>query len=454
MLFNSYQFLLIFLPLAILVYALADQSPRLRTWVLIALSLAFYGYWDVRFLPLMVFSILINWFAAQLYAATRRHGIITAAIAGNLLLLGFFKYTNFLAQSFATLLGWKFDSLALVLPLGISFFTFHHIMYLVDLGRGTAPPYPLDRYALYICFFPQAIAGPIARWSEVMDQFGQRVFAPGWERRCAIGAMFVVLGLVQKVFIGDPLGRAIDPVFAKALVGPVTSAEAWIAPAFALQVFFDFSGYSDIAIGLALIFGIQLPRNFDAPYRATSIRDFWRRWHMTLSRFLRDYVYIPLGGSYFGIRQQIAALLATMALCGLWHGAGWTFVIWGLLHGLALTANVLYRRYFPPLPAAIGWAATFTFVVLTFVMFRAGSLDAAGRIYEAMLGWPTESLHRKDQILFALLAALALPPTHEICSRLMNRPRMITAVAASAAVVGVLLLIHSHASHEFIYFQF
>ena len=333
MLFNSYEFLLVFLPAAISIYALADRSERWRTWVLIGLSLAFYSYWDVRFLPLMVASILINWWVSRRHASARGSALITAAILGNLVVLGFFKYTNFFAGSVAAVLGVRFEPLPLVLPLGISFFTFHHIMYLVDLKRGKAPIFPLDRYALYICFFPQALAGPMARWSEVVHQFGHRVFSPGWERRCAVGATFIVLGLMQKVLLADPIGEAIDPIYAKALVGPVTDGNAWLALAFAFQVFFDFAGYSDIAIGLALIFGVELPRNFDAPFRATSIVEFWQRWHMTLARFLRDYVFtpmsrLPIGGGRHRMTRALFAILLTMALCGLWHGAGWHYVLW------------------------------------------------------------------------------------------------------------------------------
>src|ERR1700742_3188976 len=218
MLFNSYAFLLVFLPCAIIVYALADPYPRLRMPVLIALSLVFYSYWDVRFLPLLVLSILINWFAAKYCIATRRGGVITATIVLNLALLGFFKYTNFLAET-ATSLGLPVGPFSIALPLGISFFTFHHIMYLVDLRKGKAPAYSLDRYALYIAFFPQAIAGPLARWSEVMHQFGRRVYEPGWQRQFALGVTFIVLGLIQKTLLGDPIGRIVDPIYAQAKIG-------------------------------------------------------------------------------------------------------------------------------------------------------------------------------------------------------------------------------------------
>ncbi len=460
MLFNSFEFLLVFLPAALFIYGLVDHNPRVRTWVLIALSLVFYSYWDVRFLPLMVGSILVNWWVARLFQASGRPAIIAAAVVGNLLLLGFFKYTNFLAGTFATLVGQTFDPLPIVLPLGISFFTFHHIMYLVDLRRGRAPLYPLDRYALYICFFPQAIAGPIARWNEVMDQFGQRVFAPGWERRCALGAMFIVIGLAQKTLLADPLGKVVDPIYAAALAGPVTDGRAWLALAFAFQVFFDFSGYSDIAIGLALIFGVKLPINFDAPFRTTSILEFWQCWHMTLARFLRDYVFTPLsnlriGGRAHRYTRLIVALVLTMALCGLWHGAAWTFVLWGTLQGLALAFAAAWRRYLPPVPRLIGWAATIAFFVMTAIFFRAGSLEAALRLYSGLAFIPTRlSAADCSIVILGAICAVAFPATHQICARLIETPRTTVATGLAGLAIAALIAITGRSNYEFVYFQF
>ena len=460
MLFNSYEFLLVFLPAALLVSALVDGVPVLRTWTLIALSLIFYSYWDVRFLPLMVGSILLNWWAANLYFATRRHAIITGAIVANLGVLGLFKYANFFADNIAALTGLQAEHFALVLPLGISFFTFHHIMYLVDIGRKRAPLYSLDRYALYICFFTQAIAGPIARWSEVMDQFGGRIFAPGWERRWAAGTTLVVLGLAQKVLIADPLSRAIDPIYAAALQGPVRDGSAWMALAFVFQGFFDFSGYSDIAIGLALIFGIALPRNFDAPFRSTSILDLWRRWHMTLARFLRDYVFsvlanVPIGGRKRRIERMLAALVVTMALCGLWHGAGWTYVIWGTLQGFGMLFAIIWGRYVSSPPALVGWAATVGFFMITGVFFRAGSLEAVWHIYEGLAILPNSFPPSGwRDLLAAVICAIVLPPSHEICRRLTERPRLAVAVALAALGIAVLLAMNEHDAQTFVYFQF
>jgi alginate O-acetyltransferase complex protein AlgI len=459
MLFNSYAFLLVFLPAAIFVYALADPFPRLRMPVLIALSLVFYGYWDVRFLPLLVGSILINWLAAKFYVATKQGGIITAAIAANLAALGVFKYTNFFAETFTGLTGIAAGPFALALPLGISFFTFHHIMYLVDLRRGKAPEYPLDRYALYIAFFPQAIAGPLARWSEVMHQFGRQVYAGGWQRQFALGVTFIVIGLIEKTVLGDPIGRIIDPIYAQAKLGAVPDGQSWLALGFVFQILFDFAGYSDIAIGLALLFGVQLPYNFNAPLRSTNIQDLWQRWHMTLMAFLRDYLFHPLANARIGrghrLIQFFAAMIVTMALCGLWHGPSWTFVLWGTLHGCALVIVSLWRRYGWRMPSLAGWAMTMVFVLLTGVIFRAGSLEAAWRIYEGLAIVPGLSgIGRAAPIIVAAACALLLPASQDIVAWLNERPRKAVAAALGLAVVAILVELGDRDAYEFVYFQF
>jgi alginate O-acetyltransferase complex protein AlgI len=459
-LFNSYAFLLGFLPAAILSYRLADNYPSIRTWVLVVLSLIFYAYWDVRFLPLMVASILINWWAARLFIANRNPAVLTAAIIGNLLLLGIFKYTDFFLSNLATLAGFQVEPMGLLLPLGISFFTFHHIMYLVDLQRGRAPAYPLDRYALYICFFPQAISGPLARWNEVIHQFGQRVFQPDWERRFAIGIVLIVIGLFEKVVIADTLAGATDPIYSAALIGPVPDGRAWMSLAFAFQVFFDFAGYSDIAIGLALMFAITLPRNFDAPFRATSILEFWQRWHMTLARFLRDYVFYPLSNSRIGGREHritrlLISLLLTMALCGLWHGAGWHFILWGILQGLALAFAATWRRWLPSPPLLIGWAATVSFFVLTIIVFRAENLQAAWHLYQGLTTLPAAwHPNGRNVLILAILCAVALPPSHEICEWVSRTPSRLVAASTAVALVLLLAVIGGGQNYHFIYFQF
>jgi D-alanyl-lipoteichoic acid acyltransferase DltB (MBOAT superfamily) len=459
MLFNSYAFLLVFLPCAIVVYALADPYPRLRMPVLIVLSLIFYSYWDVRFLPLLVLSILINWFAAKYYVATRRGAVITATIALNLALLGFFKYMNFFAET-VTALGISLGPFAIALPLGISFFTFHHIMYLVDLRKGKAPAYPLDRYALYIAFFPQAIAGPLARWSQVMEQFGRQVYAPGWQRQFALGLTFIVIGLVEKVFIADPVGALINPIYEQAAKGAVPRGEAWFALAFSLQILFDFAGYSDIAIGLGLLFGVRLPYNFNAPLQATNLQDLWQRWHMTLLAFLRDYFFNPLASwrithGRLRLVQYFAAMALTMALCGLWHGASWTFVLWGTLHGIGLVVVSLWRRYGWRIPSLAGWALTISFALLSAVIFRAVTLDAARHIYEGLAIVPNLSdVARAYPIWVAAFCALALPASQDIVEWLVARPRRLVAAALGLVMVGVLVALGDRDVYEFVYFQF
>ena len=458
MLFNSYAFLLVFLPAALVIYALADPYPRARMPVLLALSLVFYGYWDVRFLPLMVASILMNWLAAKWYVATKQGAIVTATIVANLAALAFFKYMNFFAETF-TAFGVPLGPFSIVLPLGVSFFTFHHIMYLVDLRRGKTSEYELTRYALYIAFFPQAIAGPLARWHEVMHQFGRQVYAPGWQRQFALGVTFIALGLIQKTLLGDPIGRLIDPIYAQSKFGPVPDGKSWLAMGFMFQILFDFSGYSDIAIGLGLLFGVQLPYNFAAPFRSNNLQDFWQRWHMTLMTFLRDYLFHPLANARIGRRhrllQYFAAMIITMALCGLWHGPSWTFVLWGVLHGAGVVTVSLWRRYGRPLPYFVGWALVVAFAIATTPIFRAGSLEAAWNVYQGLAtlpGW--SAVGRAWPIIVAGAIAFTLPPSQDIVARLTERPRKVVAVALALLVVAVLVELGDREAYEFVYFQF
>jgi alginate O-acetyltransferase complex protein AlgI len=459
MLFNSYAFLLVFLPLAILIYRFADPYPRLRMPVLIALSLVFYGYWDVRFLPLLIGSILINWLAARYYVATKRGIVITAAIVANLAVLGVFKYTNFFAGTVTSLSGIAFGPFALALPLGISFFTFHHIMYLVDLRKGKAPEYGLDRYAMYISFFPQAIAGPLARWSEVMHQFGRQVYAPGWQRQFALGITFIVIGLIEKTVLADPIAHVVDPIYAQAKLGAVANGDSWLALGFMFQILFDFAGYSDIAIGLALLFGVQLPYNFNAPFRSSSVQELWQRWHMTLMTFLRDYLFHPLASARIGRRhrllQHFAAMILTMALCGLWHGPSWTFVLWGTAHGCALVIVSLWRRYGRPLPYLVGWAMVVAFALATAPVFRAGSLEATWHIYQGLAILPNLDLLKvATPIVISALVAFLAPASQDIVVWINERPRTVFAAALGLVAVALLVELGDRDAYEFVYFQF
>jgi alginate O-acetyltransferase complex protein AlgI len=460
MLFNSFAFLLAFLPCAFALHWLVDRFwPHWRLPLLVLMSVVFYGYWDWRFVPLLLASIVVNWLVAELFLKSRSSALITGTITLNLLVLAVFKYFNFFAASAELIPGVLMPRSELALPLGISFFTFHHIMYLTDLRRGQAPRYDLTRYALYISFFPQVLAGPLVRWREIMHQFDERPYkrADGTER-VARGLMLLTLGLVKKVWLGDPMAEIANPIFAKAAAGGVISLiEAWYGmTAFSLQIYFDFSGYTDMALGIALMFGILLPQNFNAPYRATSLQDFWRRWHMTLSRFLRDYLYIPLGGNRFGLPVQLWALFATMALGGLWHGASWTFVAWGVLHGLGLGAGVLWRRAGLTMPTLLGWVLTSLFVGLCWVMFRAESFSAATAMYGAMLGLgPIKGgplIGSFTTLCIATTLSVLAPSAFRVAHAMP--PFRSVAIAFALLFVLVLFKIGDDGNYQFIYFQF
>jgi D-alanyl-lipoteichoic acid acyltransferase DltB (MBOAT superfamily) len=460
MLFNSYPFLLVFLPAAILLYRLVDPFPPLRIGAQVALSLAFYAFGNPSFILLLVASIAINWLASVAYGRMKWPALLTLVIVLDLAVLALFKYANFVLANLSGLTGTTLPQLELGLPLGISFFTFHHIMYLADLKSGKAPLYALDRYALYIAFFPQAIAGPLARWSEVMHQFGRQVYAPGWQRQYCVATCFIAIGLFQKVVIADGIAHLLDPVYASAASGPLESGDAWLAFCFSFQILFDFSGYSDIAIGLGLLFGVQLPYNFNAPLQATSIQDFWQRWHITLMTFLRDYVFNPLVNLRLLPRrflplQLFGAMLITMALCGLWHGASWTFVLWGVLHGIALVANTLWRRYGPHCPALLGWALTVLFVLATGVIFRAGSVEAAWHVFAGLAGpLPLDRSGQLWPLYAAPLLAFLLPASQDVVAFFTRKPSVVMAGLLGVGILALLIQIGEGGLREFVYFRF
>ena len=457
MLFNSFIFLFAFLPAALLAHWAVERfRPEWRLAVLLGLSLFFYGYWDWRFVPLLAGSIVLNWLVANAFVRSGLSILIPLAIAANLLVLAIFKYFNFFADLAAYIPGLPTRHFEIALPLGISFFTFHHIMYLTDLKKGTAPLYDPVRYGLYIAFFPQVLAGPLVRWSEIMHQFGERPYRrPDAAERFARGLMLLVCGLAKKTLLGDPLSAFVNPIFQAAAEGKaIALGQAWQAMlGFTFQIYFDFSGYTDMALGLALLFGIVLPQNFDVPYRSVSLQDFWRRWHMTLSRFLRDYLYIAMGGNRKGLAIQLGALVTTMTLGGLWHGAGLTFVAWGAAHGLVLGAGVLWRRAGLSMPRPAGWALTMMFVMLTWVLFRATNFEAALRVYEGLvgLGGADPSIKWRTILVAALVAVLG-PTAWTFVHRLP--PRRWIAIGFAILLVVVLFKIGDDANYEFIYFQF
>lgn len=399
MLFNSHVFLFAFLPACLLLHRLALRvaGARAAVAVLVVASLFYYGWWNPRDVPILLGSAVANFLVGdrliRLRAADRPTGPqLWIGVAGNLLLLGRYKYAAFLDGVLVDLGAGGFGVAAVALPLAISFYTFQQIAWLADAAAARMPRQRFTDYLLFVAFFPQLVAGPIVHHAEMMPQFAATRREGPPARMVAEGLAFFTFGLTKKVLIADPLATMADPVFAAAAAGPVTAAAAWTgAIAFTLQLYFDFSGYSDMAVGLARLFGIRLPYNFASPYKATGIIEFWRRWHMTLSRFLRDYIYIPLGGGRRGPVRRWANLAVTMVLGGIWHGAGWTFVAWGALHAAYLCVNHAWnalRRGATPGPAArfAASAVTFVAVVLGWVLFRAPDLGTAGTLFAAMAG--------------------------------------------------------------------
>ena len=403
MLFNSYIFILAFLPITLIVYysiGARGHGNVAIAWLVMA-SLFFYGWWNPAYLGLLLFSILVNYaFGLSLSqnrasASAVRKITLATGIAINIGMLGYFKYANFFVDSvnFAIGTNWHLDKI--ILPLAISFFTFQQVAYLVDAYRGETSEYNFLHYCLFVTFFPQLIAGPIVHHKEMLPQFARNVVYRFSHLDFSIGLTIFLIGLFKKVIIADSVALHATPVFQAAELGQsLDFLNAWKGVfAYTLQLYFDFSGYSDMAIGLARMFGIKLPINFNSPYQALNIIDFWRRWHITLSRFLRDYLYIPLGGNRKGPARRQVNLMMTMLLGGLWHGAGWNFVIWGGLHGIYLVTNYMWHQIWRN-PIDKWWSRfiarslTLLAVMVGWVFFRAESLEGAFTILHGMVNFP------------------------------------------------------------------
>lgn len=400
MLFNSIEFLFLFLPAVLLGFVALQrlgQRRLLMLWLTLA-SLFFYGWWNPVYLGLLGLSIGVNYTLGGILSSREgivRRALLAAGICFNLALLAYFKYGNFFIENIAVLGDVSFNFSHIILPLAISFYTFQQITYLVDTSKGLTDPHGFLEYCLFVSFFPQLIAGPIVHHQEMLGQF-KRLGDPcdNW-RNMGIGLSILVIGLFKKVVIADSFALFATPVFAMAEAGVTINTLESLAGAFsyAMQLYFDFSGYSDMAIGLAYMFGLKLPVNFYSPYRAQNISDFWRMWHATLSRFLRDYVYAPLGGFLCSPSRQRFNLFMTMFAGGVWHGAGWTFFLYGVCHGAYVVVHQLWRiKVSGPLglvgkPWYKACAQVFTFlvVVFTLVLFRADTAAAAVDIYQGLL---------------------------------------------------------------------
>lgn len=493
MLFNSYEFVLLFLPVTFFGFFLLAKFGRnlAASWLVLA-SLFFYGWWNPKFTLLLLASISFNYALGYALSRQRQRGkaLLIFAISANLLLLAVFKYSNFFIATASALSGQSIALTDIVLPLGISFYTFTQIAFLVDTWRGIAREYNPIHYLLFVTYFPHLIAGPVLHHKQMMPQFASPAIYKINADDIAAGLSIFTIGLAKKVLLADSFAQFAAPVFASTEHGVhVQFFTAWMgAVSYTLQLYFDFSGYSDMAIGLSLLFGVRLPINFNSPYKAASMIDFWRRWHMTLSQFLRDYLYIPLGGSRHGKFRTYVNLMATMVLGGLWHGANWTFVLWGMLHGAYLLINHGWRA----LKIRLGFSSssrsshlfsvvlTFFAAVIAWVLFRSSSIHAASIMLSDMAYWPgglhfdltaikKSALDSKDFFAnldlgmkhFLILTAAAggliwlLPNTQEYMSgahRLRWRPSKLNALFWG--IVFALCLTKMASVSEFLYFQF
>ncbi|WP_069472773.1 MBOAT family O-acyltransferase [Candidatus Marithrix sp. Canyon 246] len=512
MLFNSYEFIFLFLPITLLVFFSIGGRGHHRIAIawLVGASLFFYGWWNPAYLGLILASILFNYatgvallsqpstslrFASLRFAS--RGIILLFGICVNLFLLGYFKYANFFVDNLNSLSGSTFHLETIILPLAISFFTFQQITYLVDAYKGETREYNFLHYCLFVTFFPQLIAGPIVHHREMLPQFAKSTIYKLNYDHLAVGLTIFFLGLFKKVFLADGVAVYATPVFDAAEQGLTLSFfEAWAgALAYSLQLYFDFSGYSDMAIGIARMFGVRLPLNFNSPYKAINIIDFWRCWHMTLSRFLRDYVYIPLGGNRKGKWRRYVNLMITMLLGGLWHGAGWTFVAWGALHGFYLMINhgwrTLRRALGHDLSCSSWWGRglslliTFMAVVVAWVFFRAESFGGAMMVLEGMSGvngfsLPLAWLQKAGSlavlenlgigfeimvtgfnkfwvinIFFTLLIVWFMPNTQQFMyGKIRWQWQASPAWAVSMALVATVAVLSLTRVSEFLYFQF
>jgi alginate O-acetyltransferase complex protein AlgI len=398
LLFNSVEFIFLFLPATLIGYVVAEKlagAPGARLLLLTA-SVFFYCWWEIKFFPILITSFLLNFGFGLLLASARSpsaaNRLITTGICLNLAGLAHFKYIGFFTLVLNDAIGANVKVPVALLPLGISFFTFHQITYLVHVYKSKEAENDPVRYGLFVAFFPQLLAGPITYAREILPQFSDKAFGKVRSLDMAAGISIFAVGLFKKVVLADSVAPYADQIFTASGNGAhLTLFEGWLGViAYAFQIYFDFSGYSDMAIGLARMFGIRLPLNFHSPYKATSIIEFWRRWHISLSRFLRDYLYIPLGGNRLGEGRHLTNLMITMVLGGLWHGAAWSFVVWGALHGAYLILNHMWRHISVKYPALrvdwLGGIVTFLAVCVAWVYFRADSLHTAHGVLWAMAG--------------------------------------------------------------------
>ncbi|MEO8593558.1 MAG: MBOAT family O-acyltransferase [Candidatus Solibacter sp.] len=456
MVFNSDVFLLAFLPIVFALFWIA--RTRQQRYVLLTLSgYVFYGYWNWKFCFLMLFSSLVSYFAAlgisRTETARGKRAWVVASVSVDLTLLGFFKYYNFLAASLAALSSKIAPPLLdIVLPIGISFYTFHTISYIVDVAAGRVKAARnLFEYLTYVSLFSQLVAGPIVRYRQIEEDL-EHIDGPPREDWIARGIGFFVMGMIRKVMLADQIAAQINPLIDG--MAQLSTGAAWVAAlGYTCQLYFDFSGYSDMAIGLGYLFGLRIPQNFNSPYKAAGIRDFWRRWHISLSTWLRDYLYIALGGSRGSALRTHINLLITMLLGGLWHGANWTFVIWGGYHGVLLILDRVLEPWWKAVPRPLYQLATFLAVVCGWVFFRAPSVGVAGEWFRRMAGAGNGATPAGPLavlwVWFGLLAVIFLPESWDI--RFGTQRRWAPVYAAGLFIAYLFM---KQTKTVFLYYQF
>jgi D-alanyl-lipoteichoic acid acyltransferase DltB (MBOAT superfamily) len=460
MLFSSPEFIFAFLPVTLVVYFLLSSSQKVeasRWWLLIA-SLFFYGWWNPSNLILIGLSMIFNFTFGNLIIRHRQKWLLTVGVSANLAVLFYYKYANFFLTNFNGMFEGHYALLNVVLPLGVSFFTFTQIAYLVDSYQGKVGNYKFAHYCLFVTFFPHLIAGPIVHHTQLMPQFADQKNAFLNFPNLARGFFIFNLGLAKKIIIADTLSTIVAKGYGD--TAALTTVQAWVTSlAYSTQLYFDFSGYSDMAIGLGLLFNIDFPLNFNSPYKSKNIQEFWRRWHITLSQFLRDYIYIPLGGNRKGEWGTASNLMITFILGGIWHGAGWTFIFWGFLHGAALVIHRQFTRLNLRMADWLGVILTFLYVNVTWVFFRAPSWRSAIDLLKAMVGKGVQtsdvslvSDYYMAPIWIAAAILLFTKNTNELGAEFKPDYRRLATLII--VVMLNLLFLNSATNQEFLYFDF
>ena len=458
MLFNSYVFIFAFLPLVFFVYFFLNKK-RLSTLAkafLVSASLFFYAYWSVYYLPILLGSIVFNFLVSKFLAKHQSKTILIFGIVCNLTLLGYFKYADFLISNLNAIANTNLGLLHIALPLALSFVTFQQIAYLVDSYNKQTKENSFLNYCLFITFFPQLIAGPIVHHKEMMPQFANKFNLIKNYKFIALGLFVFSMGLFKKSVVADTFS-----IFANAgfdVERNLTFLQAWATSlSYTFQLYFDFSGYCDMAIGLALFFNIRLPINFNSPYKALNIQDFWHRWHITLSRFLRDYIYIPLGGNRGGQGRTYLNLFLVFLIGGLWHGAAWTFVVWGALHGFAIVIHRCWQKLNFKLNKIIAWIITFNFVNFTWIFFRAKSFEDAMKVIRGMFfGEFKIDVNYLEMffIVLAFLVVLLFKNSMQIAFDKKFKFTIWQIFATSFFLFISILAIRLNNASEFLYFRF